>query len=98
MKAVIGTEDDVVGFGLTGIKQRQVLPMNADLPAIENTLNQLNETTTMVFINEALLTTLRYHEKASEYDMHFTMIPDTETTPNIDEVEAIAKKTLGITP
>ena len=98
MKAVIGTEDDVVGFGLTGIKQRQILHMNADLQAIENALTQLDNTTNMVFINEALLTTLRYHDKAQEYDMHFTMIPDTDTTPNIDEIEAIAKKTLGITP
>jgi hypothetical protein len=26
------------------------------------------------------------------------MIPDTDTTPNIDEIEAIAKKTIGNTP
>lgn len=96
MKAVIGTEDDVIGLGLTGIEQRHIRPMNSELDDIESALNDLHQDTTVVYINEALLTKLRYHDKAQQHDVTFIMIPDTEKTPNIDEIERMAKETLGI--
>lgn len=96
MKAVIGTEDDVVGFGLTGISQRVRLPMDASHEAITEAINQLAAETTTVFINEALLTRLQYHTPDRHDSLTFIMIPDTEKTPNIDEIERIAKKTLGV--
>ena len=96
MKAVIGTEDDVIGLGLTGIQQRRILPMQADITSIRDAANDLDEDTTTVYINEALLTTLRYHAEPHQHSHEYIMIPDTEKTPNIDEIERMAKETLGI--
>ena len=96
MKAIIGTEDDVIGFGLTGIDQRLVIPMDADLPTITDALSQLDDETQTVLINESLLTKLEYHDKTDDYNHTFIMIPDTDKTPNIDEIESLAKETLGI--
>jgi len=96
MKAIIGTEDDVIGFGLTGVEQRYILNMDEDITTITEAITDLHDDTQTVFINEALLTTLRYHDKEDEYDMKFIMIPDTDKTPNIDEIEQLAKETLGI--
>lgn len=94
MKAIIGTEDDVLGFGLTGIEQRRILPMDASLQQIQDALSELDDTTTTIFINESLLRTLRFHNETP--DTHCIMIPDTDATPDISKIERMAKETLGI--
>lgn len=98
MKAVLGTEDDVIGLGLTGINQRRILPMQAEPDQITEALNDFHAETNTVYINEALLRTLRNHDEQPNHAYTFIMIPDTEQTPDIDAIEAIAKETLGVTP
>ena len=93
MKAVIGTEDDVVGLGLTGIKQRIVLNPKAPKKELLKAVQELEDETNIVFINETLLRTHRDH-RPDTYE--YIMIPDHTATPDITEIETMAKETLGI--
>ena len=92
MNAVIGTEDDIIGFGLTGIEQRIVLNGGTTKKDVESAIESLHEDTKTCFIQEKLVD---LHTPKRD-GIRFITIPDKAASPEINKILDIARKTLGI--
>lgn len=92
MKAIIGTEDDILGFGLTGIEQKLCINKKTTQKEIQTYIDNLDEKTTLCLINETALQKINVEDT----DTAFVKIPDHEKSPDIQRIKRVAKETLGI--
>jgi len=92
MKAIIGTEDDIIGFGLTGIQQKICVDKESTTQEIQQHINSLNKETTLCLINEKALSKIETKPES----ITFIKIPNHQEAPEIEKIQKIAKETLGI--
>lgn len=94
MIGVLATQDDVIGFGLTGIKQEKEVKENIEPEELLTEIHNMSEKVEIIIINERLLDKVR-QDKSIE-NIAFWEIPDNLEKTNVDDIEKLIKDTLGI--
>lgn len=90
MIGIIGYQDDVIGFGLTGITHLQELAPNASKEDVHKAQTELENQGVDVLLIPAAL-----REHLQETDIMIIEIPQEDDT-NIQEIERLTKELLGV--
>lgn len=94
MIGVLATEDDVIGFGLTGVKDEKEVNENINEKDLLKEILEMSQTVEIIIINERLMDKVRNRKEIQ--NIAFWEIPDNLEKTNIDEVEKLIKDTLGV--
>lgn len=89
MIGVIGDQDDIIGFGLTGIEHLIELPPNATKQDVQQAQAQFEKAGVSVIITPG-----KYKEHL-ETDIMIIEIPQQQNN-TLEEIEALAKELLGV--
>ncbi|MFT4250382.1 MAG: V-type ATP synthase subunit F [Candidatus Woesearchaeota archaeon] len=90
MIGIIGYQDDVIGFGLTGIEHLQEIPPNADKTIVQEAQQELERRGVQVLI---IPSSLREH--LQETKTMIIEIPEKNTTTQ-EAINALTKELLGV--
>ncbi len=94
MVGIVGYQDDVIGFGLTGITEMVELTKGASKEEVLDAVLSLKDKVEAIIINESLLNAIRDHKQVKE--IFFVEIPEDKVTVNAEDIERLARETLGI--
>lgn len=90
MIGVIGNQDDIIGFGLTGIQHLIEVPPNANQQDIQQAQQQLEQEDIQVLIIPA-----QYKQHLQTTELMIIEIPQ-ENNDTAQEIEALTKELLGV--
>lgn len=91
---ILGYQDDIIGFGLAGVKNIAELSSNPSDEEITKALEHLKGST-ILFVNESLLKKVRSHKLAKE--KFFVSIPGKTDGDANKKIDNLVLETLGIT-
>lgn len=94
MIGIIGYQDDVIGFGLTGIVNKIELTKNTTQTETKKAILQMSQKVNVIIINESLIKNLKQEKEFKK--ILFIEIPEDKQKTNLDEIEKLIKDTLGI--
>lgn len=95
MIGVIGYQDSVIGFGLSGITKMIELTRSATKKEVLESIKLLSQETEAILINESLHNLVK-GSKELPTELILIDIPEETKTVQLDAVEAIIKETLGM--
>lgn len=94
MIGVLATQNDVIGFGLTGVKEEKEVNENINEKDLLKEILEMSKVVEIIIINERLMDKVRKRKEIQ--DIAFWEIPDNLEKTNIDDVEKLIKDTLGV--
>ena len=96
MIAVIGFQDEIIGFGLSGVSRLVEVEHSLNKIDLLKIIDQLHSVKVQtVFISEKLLEMIR--EEKETMEIFFIEIPENFTTKGLEKIDQLARETLGIT-
>lgn len=93
MIGVIGFQDEVIGFGLSGVSRLVEVERSINKIELIKILNQLHDVQTL-FISEKLLELVR--EEKEDFNFFLIEIPENFTSIGLEKIDQLARETLGI--
>lgn len=94
MIGIIGYQDDVIGFGLTGIGTMVEMKPSANRDDVLQAIEILRPHVKTIIINESLYKKIK--KEPLTQDIFFIEIPEDLQHTNLDMIEKLTKETLGI--
>lgn len=94
MKAVLGFQDEVIGFGLVGIDYMVEIKKSVKPEAVWQIAVQLAEVADIIFISEHFY--WKINSFGIKLDAKLVMIPADKESVGFEDVEKLIKTTIGI--
>lgn len=90
---IIGFQDDVIGFGLAGVKQAVEVKRESNAKEIIEALELIKEVS-ILLVNESILEKIKHEEVL--LGKFVVTIPNNETSYSEKKIDNLVRETLGI--